>query len=262
MFVTENKFVIRKRFVKLLGWDLRFQARYGFYLLYGFLTVFYTMILFAFPESWKEKAAAILIFSDPAAMGLFFMGAIVLLEKSQKVTSYFAVTPLRAGEYVWSKVLSLSAIALVVASALALVAGCRHLLPVEAGNGASSTISSVSATAGMALLPLLAGTFLASAIFTLCGIIVATKITSLNQFILATVPVEIIGFVPAVLHLFGVTGSFAWKAYPANVCMDLVAGRQPSGAGLVITAALIALLLQVACRSVLKMWQEQGGVKL
>ena len=107
------------RFKNLLRWDLRFQARYGFFLLYGFLTIFYTMVLFAIPQSWKEKAAAILIFSDPAAMGLFFMGAIVLLEKSQKVTSYFAITPLKAAEYVWSKVLSLSAIALVVATALA-----------------------------------------------------------------------------------------------------------------------------------------------
>ena len=245
------------RFKNLLRWDLRFQARYGFYLLYGFLTIFYTMVLFAIPQSWKEKAAAMLIFSDPAAMGLFFMGAIVLLEKSQKVTSYFTITPLKAAEYVCSKVLSLSAIALVVATALALVAGYKSILP------------------------LLVGTFLASAIFTLCGIIVATKISSLNQFILATVPIEIIGFIPAILHLFGVGGSLAGQGhsantfsplgvsaamfdrlYPANVCMDMVMGKSPSVTGLVITAALIVLLLKVACKSVLKMWQEQGGVKL
>ena len=50
-------------FGRLFRWDLRFQARYGFYLLYGFLTTFYAIILFALPESWKEKMAAILIFS-------------------------------------------------------------------------------------------------------------------------------------------------------------------------------------------------------
>lgn len=71
------------RFKKLFLWDLRFQAKYGFYFLYTVLTVIYVTVLFALPESWQEKAAAILIFSDPAAMGLFFMGAIVLLEKSQ-----------------------------------------------------------------------------------------------------------------------------------------------------------------------------------
>ena len=238
------------RFKNLLEWDLRFQARYGFYILYGFLTTFYTLVLFALPISWKEKTAAILIFSDPAAMGLFFMGAIVLLEKSQKVTSYFAITPLKAWEYVWSKVLSLSAIAVAVALMLAVVAGCRHLLP------------------------LLVGTFFADTIFTLCGIIVATKISSLNQFILATVPVEILGFVPAVMHLFGVGSSFsggeegisvisvADRLYPANVCMDLVMGKTPSAPGLVVTGMVIALLARIAEKSVRKMWQEQGGVKL
>ena len=223
-------------FGRLFRWDLRFQARYGFYLLYGFLTTFYAIILFALPESWKEKMAAILIFSDPAAMGLFFMGAIILLEKSQKVTSYFAITPLKARNYVWSKVLSLCAISLVVAAVLAFIAGHKHILL------------------------LLAGTFLASVIFTLCGIIVATKISSLNQFILFTVPIEVIGFIPAILHLFGV-GSFP-KVYPSNVCMDLVMGKVPSFLGLTVTVLTIVLLTMGANKSVLKLWQEQGGIKL
>lgn len=61
--------------------DMRFQAKHGFYFLYVVLTVIYAVALLAVPESWKEKTAIILIFSDPASMGLFFMGAIVLLEK-------------------------------------------------------------------------------------------------------------------------------------------------------------------------------------
>ena len=48
------------------------------YLLYGILIVFYVVLLFSMPQSWKENAAALLIYSDPAAMGLFFMGAIIL----------------------------------------------------------------------------------------------------------------------------------------------------------------------------------------
>nr|WP_297770331.1 ABC transporter permease [uncultured Butyrivibrio sp.] len=239
------------RFVRLLRWDMRFQARYGFYLLYGFLTTFYTLILFALPEVWKENMAAILIFSDPAAMGLFFMGAIILLEKSQKVTSYFAITPLKARNYVWSKVLSLCTISLIVAAVLGIIAGHEHILL------------------------LLAGTFLASVIFTLCGIIVATKISSLNQFILFTVPIEIIGFIPAILHLFGIGSffgengaslaflvTFMGRVYPANVCMDLVMGKAPSGLGLAVTVLTIVLLTRGANKSVFNLWQEQGGIKL
>ena len=54
--------------------------------------------------------------------------------------------------------------------------------------------------------------------------IIATKITSLNQFILATVPVEIIAFLPAILHLFDITPDYL-RFYSGNVCMDLIAGR-------------------------------------
>lgn len=96
------------RLKKLFLLDMRFQAKYGFYFLYAVLTVIYIAVLFAFPENWKEKAAAILIFSDPASMGLFFMGAIVLLEKSQHTTCALAVSPVHATEYVIAKVSSLS----------------------------------------------------------------------------------------------------------------------------------------------------------
>ncbi len=139
--------------------DMRFQARYGFYFLYTVLTIIYVIVLFALPENWREKAVAILIFSDPASMGLFFMGAIVLLEKSQHTPCAFAVSPVRVVEYVIAKVGSLSAISLVVAAILALAAGVDHL--------------------PMVLL----GTVISSAVFTLLGMIIATRINSLNQFI-------------------------------------------------------------------------------
>lgn len=225
------------RLKKLFFWDVRFQGRYGFYFLYGFLTVLYLILLLSLPGTWKTTAASILIFSDPAAMGLFFMGAIVLLEKSQRVTSYFAISPLRTFEYVLSKVLSLSLIGVLVAAVLAVAAGCK------------------------AYVQILTGTFLSSVLFTLMGLIIATKIRSLNQFLIATVPIEMITFVPAILHLAGILPDFC-RFYPANVCMDLVAGREFSGIGLILTVALVVLLFWAADRCVRKMWQEQGGVKL
>ncbi len=217
--------------------DMRFQAKYGFYFLYAILTVVYTIILFALPENWREKAAALLIFSDPASMGLFFMGAIVLLEKSQHTPCAFAVSPIRPMEYVIAKISSLSAISLVVSAILALAASVNRLHIV------------------------LFGTIISSVIFTLLAIIVATKIISLNQFILWTVPIEIICFVPAILHLFKITP--AWLGYyPINVCMEMVSGHAPSAIGLLGVAALMAVLLVLSKNSVLKMWSSMGGVKL
>ncbi len=217
--------------------DMRFQAKYGFYFLYAILTVIYTIILFALPENWREKAAVILIFSDPASMGLFFMGAIVLLEKSQHTPCAFAVSPIRPMEYVIAKISSLSAISLVVSAILALAASVNRLHIV------------------------LFGTIISSVIFTLLAIIVATKIISLNQFILWTVPIEIVCFVPAILHLFKITPTWI-RYYPINVCMEMVSGHAPSAIGIFIVIILIVILLVFSKNCVLKMWNSMGGVKL
>lgn len=221
----------------LFLWDMHFQAKYGFYFLYTVLTVIYTIAIFAVPESWKEKTAAILIFSDPASMGLFFMGAIVLLEKSQHTPCAFAVSPVRPMEYIIAKVSSLSAISFVVAAILALAASVNNLHIV------------------------LFGTVISSAIFTLLAIIIATKIISLNQFILWTIPIEIACFVPAILHLFRITP--AWlRYYPINVCMEMVSGHAPSIIGIFIAIALMAILFVLSKHCVLKMWSSTGGVKI
>lgn len=221
----------------LFLWDIRFQASYGFYFLYAVLTALYAIAILAVPASWREKTAAILIFSDPASMGLFFMGAIVLLEKNQHIPCAFAVCPVRAAEYILAKIGSLSAISLVVAALLAFAAN---------GNNVPLT---------------LLGTALSSAAFTLLGMIAAAKITSLNQFLLWTVPIEIVCFVPAMLHLFQITP--AWlRYYPVNVCMDLISGCAPSAAGIFALAAWLAVLFVLAKRCVLKMWASMGGAKL
>ena len=107
----------------------------------------------------------------------------------------------------------------------------------------------------------LLGTVISSVIFTLFGIIIATKIISLNQFILWTVPIEIVCFVPAILHLFKITP--AWlRYYPINVCMEMVSGSAPSGIGIVVVIALTAILLILSKDCVLKMWSSTGGVKI
>lgn len=225
------------RLRNLFLFDIRFQARYGFYFLYTVLTVLYVIVLFALPENWREKAATIFIFSDPAAMGLFFMGAIVLLEKSQHTPCAAAVSPVRAVEYIIAKAGSLSVVSLAAAAVLALAANVDHLYIV------------------------LAGTAISSIMFTLFGIIIATKIVSLNQFILWTVPIEILCFVPAILHLFKITPAWS-RYYPVNVCMDMVSGNLPSGTGLFNMIAMTIILFVLSRFYVIKMWNSIGGAKL
>ena len=97
------------RLGRLICGDIHFQWKYGFYFIYFILTVLYVCGIAALPEHWKTDIASIMIYSDPAAMGLFFMGAIVLLEKSQKVLNAMVVSPVTISEYILSKTVALIA---------------------------------------------------------------------------------------------------------------------------------------------------------
>lgn len=222
------------RLVKLVLWDIKLQIKYGFYALYGILTVIYIVFLQALPISWREYASAIVIFTDPAAMGLFFMGAIVLLEKSQRLPCVIAVSPIRTRDYVTSKVVSLCFISILVAMILSISVGGEHITSIVVGTGISSII------------------------FSLFGMIIATKITSLNQFILFTLPIEIVGFVPAIIHLFdGLPGEFTY--YPVNLCIDYILGREVPLFGIVILVLMIVVLYKITCNLVSRMFVHSGG---
>ena len=226
------------RLGRLICGDIHFQWKYGFYFIYFILTVLYVCGIAALPEHWKTDIASIMIYSDPAAMGLFFMGAIVLLEKSQKVLNAMVVSPVKISEYILSKTVALIAISTVIALILGVVSGSNHLL-------------------GIAV-----GTALTSAIFTMLGIIAATKISNLNQFLIVIMPIEIVCFVPPIVGLF-VELPYIFCLFPFTACMNLITGKSILlSFDMVLVIATLIILYIVARHTVEHMWKSLGGVKL
>ncbi len=218
--------------------DIQFQFKYGFYFVYLILTILYISLIFVLPQSWREKAAAIMIFSDPAAMGLFFMGAIVLLEKSERVLNSIAVSPVKVQEYILSKVISLVLISTIVGVVIALSANVNNLLAV------------------------VFGTLLGSVFFTLLGLIVASNISSLNQFFVAVVPIEAICFLPSLWYLFGYDKIFM-LIHPGCIIIRLISGNSQYMSVLVfVLIAWIGLLYLVTLKYIREMFQSVGGIKL
>ncbi len=216
--------------------DIRIQYKYGFYWLYLFFSIFYIALLSAFPESWRAKAAILMIFTDPAAMGLYFMGAIILFEKSERVLDSIAVSPLKTAEYVLSKLLSLSVISTLVGLAIGL-------------------------TAGIVSHPVLfiLSVFLCSCLFSSVGLIVACKISTLNQFVIATVPAEILICGPAMLWLFGWDKDWL-LIHPGAALMATLSGHAVFP--LLILLLWAALFYLLACILVERMLKTVGGIKL
>ena len=217
--------------------DMRFQFKYGFYFLYTIMTVLYVVLLGVLPEDWRPRGAALMIFSDPAAMGLYFMGAIVLLEKSERVLDSIAVSPVQPAEYVLSKLTSIAVISTLAGAVIG------------AGGG-------ISVDAYMIL-----GIFLGSCLFSAVGLIVAAKVSTLNQFVVATIPPELVINVPAVAWLLG------WKPdwlllHPGVCVLELCTGGDNPVPALFIlllwTAAVTLLTIQIITKSL----KSLGGVKL
>lgn len=226
------------RLGRLVCGDIHFQWKYGFYFIYFILTVLYVCGIAALTEHWKTDIASIMIYSDPAAMGLFFMGAIVLLEKSQKVLNAMVVSPVKISEYILSKTVALIAISTVIALILGVVSGSNHLL-------------------GIAV-----GTALTSAIFTMLGIIAATKISNLNQFLIVIMPIEIICFVPPIVGLF-VKLPDIFSFFPFIACMKLITGKSSLlSFDMILVFVTLIILYMVARHTVQHMWRTLGGVKL
>ena len=226
------------RLGRLICSDIHFQWKYGFYFIYFILTVLYVCGIASLPGHWKTDIASIMIYSDPAAMGLFFMGAIVLLEKSQKVLNAIVVSPVKMSEYILSKTVALIAISTVIAMILGLVSGSNQLLSIAVG------------------------TALTSAIFTMLGIIAATKISNLNQFLIVIMSIEIVCFVPPIVGLF-VKLPDIFRFFPFTACMNLITGKSILlSFDMVLVIATLIILYIVARHTVKHMWKSLGGVKL
>ncbi|MDD3205282.1 MAG: ABC transporter permease [Lachnospiraceae bacterium] len=212
------------RQIELIKGDFRFQYKYGIFAIYVILIAVYIGLLAAIPMAVRQTVAIILIFTDPAAMGLFFMGAVILLEKSQRINCSLAVAPMKVSEYITAKVLSMVVTGTLIGMMLGIYAKIPHLFSATLGIGLSSII------------------------FSLCGLLVAIRITSLNQFLLATVPFELGIFAPALLYLFGVIRGRGILFHPGIAAIALIKGEE--NIGILCVGILLAwiIILYTLCK--------------
>ena len=207
------------RITNALKSDIRFQFNHGFYFIYILVTVCYIVILQKIPDSAiKDYLIPLIIYTDPAVLGFFFIGGIVMLEKQQGITDCLAVTPLDPKEYLISKTLSLSVVALFASLAIAVLSGSRI---------------------NMALLVI--AILLSSAFFTLYGFLAAGGCRTVNQYFLRAVPLMLLAIFPC-FTVIGFPYSWLFRALPSVSGMVLMLA-----AGLNITFIEVLLSMAVMC---------------
>lgn len=201
--------------------DVRYQWRYGFYFIYGFLTVCFIIVLRLLPDSWRETALVATLLADPALLGLFFIGGLMQLERGEGILDALFSSPLRPWEYIASKALSLGLISTLVSVVVAL------------GSGVPGVKFGV-------LVPTI---LFGSMCFTLIGLAVSVNLRSMNAFLSVDGLWEAVLLLPPMLLMFNV--SFApLEVFPGSVVLRLV--QTCAGVSSASLLIFIELLIWVA----------------
>lgn len=215
---------------RLVAHELRFAHRHGILVLYVGLTAGYLTLLGLLLPELRPPVATYIVFTDPAAIGMAFMGAVVLLEKNQRVTLSLAVSPLPVWMYMAAKVIAFALIGSSVAAVLALYIPPSHRLP---------------SVVGVALT---------SVAFSLMGMVIGAASTTLNGYMTQTIGPVLVITVPALGYLIGTITHPVWLAHPGIAALALIQGEHLIPACLSVLTWTVPLWF-VAHRVVTKAWQ-------
>ncbi len=201
-----------RRLAATLWCDLRLQFRNGFYYASAVVVVASVILLRWLPETAVAWLLPVVIFENVLMNTFYFVAGLILLEKGEGTLEAQVVTPLRVGEYLSSKVITLGALSLV--ESLLITTLVRGVDP--------------------GLIPLAVGIALASVFLCLVGIAIVTRYHSINEYLMPSVLYSALLSLP-LLGYFGIGARIYYDWHPIQGVLDLMQTRiePPSGARLV-----------------------------
>lgn len=182
-----------------MKWDFIRQYRYNIVGAAAFVTVVYILLLVGIEWEYKDKLIVFLIFNDPAALGMIFIGSLVLFEKSDQTLEALVVTPIKAWQYLWAKGNSLTFIVL-----------ASSLLMAIAGHGWQINYYFF-----------ILGIILTSNFYIFLGFIIVSQTKSFNEYILKMalwlVPLSL-----PFLNFIELTNTYWWYIIPSQASLILL----------------------------------------
>lgn len=184
------------RLLATLRREVRLQARYNLYAVSVFVVLVWGAVLTALPDTARPSAGLIVpafLVANLIITTFYFMGALVLLERDEGMLVALVTTPLRETEYLLSKVVTLTSLAL--AESLLLVAIFFGLPP--------------------DVLWLLMGSAALGGIYTFVGFTTVVRYDSVNAWLMPSAVFVTLLSLP-LLHHFGVTGRLFFYLHPVE----------------------------------------------
>ncbi len=208
------------------------------------LTILYVAILLLLQNLPNvEQFLVLLIYNDPAIIGLFFVGLSVIMEKNDGVLVALFVTPINHHHYLISRILSLSIIGTLCAVGMGLA------LTGEQWN--------------LAWWPFVAGVFFTCIIFSIVGVMLVSYSLEFLHFMLRSIPF-LLGLSLPLLNYFQLTDIALFQVVPIQGPLNLIIsgfGHESSHGQIVLSIAmstgwiivLYALAHQIFRRRIIKM---------
>ena len=231
-----------KALLNHVAWDAKIQAQYQIPTVGLVLTGLYWILFRALPFEDIDGLVIVCVYSDPGALGMVFIGALLLFEKSERTLQAMSVSPVPPSRYLWSKALSLSLLGLVLSLALAWV-----------GHGFQ-----------LQYLWFVVGILLTGLFFSFIGFVAVARVQSLNEYILILVPFLIVTNLP-ILNFLGVTDTFWLYLIPSQgsfLLLEAAFGRSVSPWQLGYSILALALATYGAYRWALRAYYRHILTKL
>lgn len=221
---NENQNIFRNAviFGRCIKWDLLFTLRYNILTVAVVITILYTLIFKLIPGADMTKVIVSFISSDPVMLGFMFIGAMVLFEKDANTLKALTVTPLKEWQYLWSKAISLTVIALFCSIGMAIAA-----------RGFSFNY-----------FYFISGVSLSSLLFIFIGFIGVSRVKTFNQYIIL-IPLFLLPAVLPYIHFFGLSGSPVFYVIPTQGTLILLRAAFEGGTIAEVSYSLTILGISV-----------------
>jgi len=188
-----------KRLLATLRADVMLQYRNGFYYAVLFVAALWVGLLSQARGLDFGVILPVMVLMNLVLGTFYFMAAMLLLEKGEGTLEAQVVSPLRAGEYLGSKVISLAALSLAENLAIVVVLRGLRFHP----------------------LPLVLGLLLAAAMYTLVGFLTAARYDSINSYFIPSIGWLLLLCLP-VLRPLGVFDHWLMYLHPLQAPLTLM----------------------------------------
>ena len=186
----------------MLKWDVILQSRYKIIHLSILSVIIYYMSLVAVPSMNTMEFKTLYLFMDPTLIGIMFVGALVLFEKTENTLQALTVTPMVTRTYFFSKIISLTSLSIVSGFLFVFLA---HGFDFQ-------------------YFYMIVGLVLTSIFLILVGFLLVARCASINEFLGMMMIAFLLLFVPPLLDISGIYENIVFYLWPTQASFLLFNG--------------------------------------